>query len=89
VSVNAPGCTTASAGAVTTSGQSIVVSSLTLAANTSVVVDYGATAGGSCANGDGASPPAAPGTSVFAAEAMSSAAGTLTPLRASPAVTIT
>jgi hypothetical protein len=89
VSVNAPGCTTTSAGAVTTSGQSIVVSDLTLAANTSVVVDYGATAGGSCASGDGASAPAAPGTSVFAAEAMSSAAGTLTPLGASPAVTIT
>ncbi len=88
VTTNGAGCTTALSGTVTTSGQTIVVSGLTLPANTSVVVDYGATAGGSCAAGDGAAAPSTPGASTFSATERSTPEGTLTTIGASPIVIV-
>jgi hypothetical protein len=86
VSASASGCTTSSVGAITISGQTITWSNLTVPANTSVTLTYGATSGGNCAGGDGAFAPPAPQLSVFTAEEISSAGGSWTPIAESPAV---
>ena len=88
ITTNGPGCTTAVSGTLTTSGQTIILSGLTLAANTSAVVDYGATAGGGCAAGDGVAAPPAPGAVTFSAREMSTPDGALTAIAASPTVIV-
>jgi hypothetical protein len=88
VTGNAAGCATSTRGTVTTSGSNIVVSNLTVAANTSVVIDYGATAGGACGGGDGVTAPPVPAAYAFSAQETSTADGTFTPLGASPLVIV-
>ena len=88
VTTDAPGCTASSVGTVTTSGQTIVVSGLTLAANTSAVISYGANSRGSCTAGDGAVAPLIAGPSTFTGEEMSTVDGVLTPLATAPALSV-
>jgi hypothetical protein len=88
VAGDAPGCTAASAGTVSTDGQTIVLSGLTLRADTSAVITYGATSGGGCAPGDGAAAPSAAGTGSFAGEEASTPSGTLSALGAPATVTV-
>jgi hypothetical protein len=84
----ATGCTTATAGVVTTSGQTIVISDLTLAANNSLTVTYGAESGGACAeNGAATSLPGSVAEAV-SAEEMSTPAGTLTSIIDDPTVQV-
>jgi len=79
-----PGYVTASAGTVSTSGQTITISDLTLTGN-AVVIKYGSRAGG----GPGAIAPAATGSQTWTTTARSSANGTNTALAAgSPQVTV-
>jgi hypothetical protein len=86
---NAPGCTTASAGTVSVSGQVITVSALTLASSGTVTITYGAVSGGSCTSADGATSPSSAGTSTFAAQQAGTSGGMLTALAASPSITVT
>ena len=88
VATNASACTVATTGTIGTSGQTIIVSDLSLAANTSVVITYGATSGGNCSADDGVTAPPSSGTSTFTAEEMSTADGTLSTIAVSPTVTI-
>ena len=88
VTTNAIGCTVATQGTVTTSGQTIVISDLSLAGNTSAVIIYGATAGSNCSLGDAATAGSTSGTNIFTAEEMSTAGGTLTTIAVSPTVTV-
>ncbi len=67
VTTDTAGCTTATNGAVTTSGQTIEVS-LTLPPNGRTVVSYGATLGGPCAPADGATAPATTGAPIWQAQ---------------------
>ena len=76
--------TTASSGTVSVSGQTITVSSLTLAGGATVTVTYGSTAGG----GPGATAPVPAGAQTWQAQDKSSAGGTLTNLAASPSITV-
>jgi hypothetical protein len=89
VTTNAVGCTVATVGTVTTSGQTIILSDLSLAANTSAVIIYGSTTGGGCSGGDAATAAPTPGPNAFTAEEMSTAAGTLSAISVSPIVTVT
>lgn len=88
VTTNAIGCTTVTTGTVTTSGPTIIVSNLTLAANTSVVISYGATSGGACTDGDGATAPPTPAMDTFFAQETSTPSGMPTAVGASPAVIV-
>lgn len=88
VTTNGPGCTASSAGTLSTDGQTIVVSGLTLAANRSVVISYGAQSGGDCSAGDGATAPNLPGAGAFAGSEASSATGTLIPLPDPPTIEV-
>jgi hypothetical protein len=82
------GCTSASVGAVSTSGQTITVSNLTLGSGASTVVSYGATSGGACTAGDGATATATTGAQTWQGQEKSSAGGTLTNVGASPSITV-
>jgi len=88
VTTNASACTAATTGTIGTSGQTIIVSNLNLAANTSAVITYGATSGGNCSADDGVTAPPSSGTSTFTAEEMSTEDGTLSTIAASPTITI-
>lgn len=81
-----PGCTAASAGVVATNGQTIVVSALTLAANASLTVTYGAESGGQCAGGDAATLLPGSATEPVSVEEMSTPGGALTPVVADSTV---
>ncbi len=82
------GCTSATAGTVSTSSQTITVGNLTLAASGTTVVTYGATSGGACVSGDGATAPATTGAQVWQGKETSSSGGTLTNLASSPSITV-
>ena len=87
-SLAGPGCATASSGTVATSGAAIVVSGLTLGANKSLTITYGATGGGSCGAGDGASAPDADAARSFAGAEASSPGDSPSPLASSPEVAV-
>jgi hypothetical protein len=78
-----PGYVTAGSGTVSVVGGDIQISGLTLFGG-SLRLQYGSRAGG----GPGALVPATPGPQTFAVQQRSSAGGTLTPLSASPDVTV-
>lgn len=86
---NAPGCTTASTGALSIgAGQVIQVSALTLAGNPPLTVTYGATSGGNCGSGDGVPAPSAAGSATFTTKEKSTTGGTLTAISSSPIVSV-
>jgi hypothetical protein len=89
VTTNAAGCTTASTGTVSTSGQTITVSSLTLSGGSTTVITYGATSGGSCASGDGATATSTLGAQTWQGQESSTAGGSAANLASSPSITIT
>src|SRR5438128_1915288 len=78
------GYTAASSGSVSVSGQTITVSSLTLAAGNTFTVTYGDTSGG----GPGATATASTGAQTWQAQEKSTSGGTLTNLGSSPSVTV-
>ena len=88
VTTDAAGCTTATHGTVTTDGQAITVS-LTLPSNGQVIVSYGATAGGSCAEGDGAEAPTITGAPLWQAQVRLRPGSTFTNLSSSFAIDVT
>jgi hypothetical protein len=77
------GYVTASAGTVSTAGQTITVSGLSLFGN-AVTITYGSKAGG----GAGALAPTTPGPHTWFARERSSSTGTITPLFISPQITV-
>jgi hypothetical protein len=98
VTTAAPGCVSGGyPGVIATSPQTITLFNLTLAENATVMFTYGAKSGGSftgamCGANGGAVAPTAAGTYTFTAQQKSSndfAAGILTAIAGSPAVTIT
>jgi hypothetical protein len=84
-----PGCTTSSAGTLAFTGQTIEVTGLTLPTSGTLTVTYGATTGGACTAGSGATAQATAGTATFTTTQKSTAGGTLTALATSPVVTVT
>ncbi len=88
VASDAPGCTSATVGTVTTSEQTITVSAVTLPPNGQLVIAYGAVAGGFCTAADAATAPATPGAPVWQAEVTLTAGGPSTNLRSSPAIRV-
>jgi len=88
VTANALGCVSASAGTVTVAGRSIAVTGLTLAADATVVISYGATSGGSCAPDDGAASPLTSGAASWQAKERSTAGGPLVALPSSPSIDV-
>src|SRR5207247_8443213 len=78
------GYTTASKGTVSVAGQTITVSSLTLAGGATMTVTYGATSGG----GPGATASATTGAQTWQAQQKSRSTGTLTNLGSSPSITV-
>jgi hypothetical protein len=88
VTIDAAGCTTATAGSVTTSGQAITVSTLTLPPNGQLAIAYGATSGGSCSALDGATAPSTPGAPVWQPKVTLSRGGPSTSLRSPPAIQV-
>ena len=84
VTTNAPGCTTVSTGTLAVGGQTITVSSLTLAANATTTITYGASTGGSCGANGGATASSTVGNYTFTTQEKSTSGGTLTNLAASP-----
>jgi fibronectin-binding autotransporter adhesin len=88
VITSAPGCVSATVGTVATSGQTITVSGLSLAAGSSTVITYGATSGGACTAGDGATATATTGAASWQGQEKSTAGGSLVTLGASPSITV-
>jgi hypothetical protein len=88
VTVDAVGCTTATAGSVTTSGQAITVSALTLPPNGRLGIVYGATSGGSCTALDGATAPSTPGAPVWQPKVTLTPGGPSTSLPSPPAIQV-
>ena len=82
------GCTTASSGTLAFAGQTIQVTGVTLATAGTLTLTYGATSGGLCTAGSGATAQPGAGTAVFSTVHKTTAAGTLTALGASPSVTV-
>ena len=80
----AAGYTTSTAGSVSVAGQTITVSSLTLAGAATVDVVYGATGGG----GPGAVATTTPGAQIWQGKQRSTGSGSLVDLGASPSVTV-
>src|SRR5207244_6869791 len=78
------GYTTASTGTVSASGQTITVSSVTVAGGSTFTITYGATSGG----GPGATAPASAGSATWQAKEKSTSGGTLTNLGPSPSVNV-
>ena len=85
---DALGCTAATVGTVTASGQAIVVSALTLPPNGQTVITYGATSGGSCAAGDGATASSTPGAPIWQLKVTLRDGGPFTNLRSSPSIDV-
>src|SRR5439155_21793622 len=79
-----PGYTTANTGSLSVSGQTITVSSVTLAGGATMTITYGSTASG----GPGATAPVTAGAQSWTTQERSSAGGTLTNLAASPSITV-
>ncbi len=77
------GDTTASSGTVSVSGQTIQVTGLTLAGGSTLTVVYGSGGGGA-----GVAVPGTMGVSTFRVQEQSTSGGTLTPLGASPTVSV-
>jgi hypothetical protein len=88
VATAAPGCTTSSLGKVSTSGQTITISGLTLSAAATDTITYGAVSGGACVAGDGATASASAGSATWQAQQRSTAGGALTNLAASPSIAV-
>src|SRR5207247_2289898 len=78
------GYTTASTGTVSVSGQTITVSSVTLAGGATTTITYGATSGG----GPGATATTTAGSATWQAKEKSTSGGTLTNLGTSPSVNV-
>jgi hypothetical protein len=88
VTTDALGCTVATVGTVTTKGQAILVSALTLAPNGQTVITYGATSGGACAGGDGATASSIAGAPVWQVQVTLHEGGPFTNLRSSPSIDV-
>jgi hypothetical protein len=88
VTTNAVGCTASTVGAVATRDQVITVSALTLAPTGQTLISYGATSGGSCAPGDGATASSVPGAPVWQAQMTLSPGGPFTNLPSSPSIDV-
>jgi hypothetical protein len=88
VTTNAGGCTTSTAGTVTTHDQVITVSGLTLPPTGQTLISYGATSAGSCAPGDGATASSMPGAPVWQAQMTLSPGGPFTNLPSSPSINV-
>jgi hypothetical protein len=89
------GCTTATGGSLVTSGQTITVSNLNMQEGGKLAVVYGqlasygsATGAQTCAFGDGATASTTAGASVFTTAASLGTGESLTPLSASPTITV-
>ena len=78
------GYSTSTAGTLSVAGQTITVSSLTLAGGATATITYGSTAGG----GPGATASSSTGAQTWQAQEKSIAGGSLTNLGASPSVTV-
>ena len=83
-----PSETGATVGTVTTSGQTITVSDLTLPPSGQTVIVYGTVDGGRCTAADGATAPATPGAPVWQTEVSLSPGGPSTNLSSSPAIRV-
>ena len=81
---SAAGYTTASAGTVGVSSQTITISGITLSGGSTFTITYGSTAGG----GGGATAPSTAAAQTWQAQEKSSSGGTLTNLGSSPAITV-
>jgi len=88
VTSDAPGCTTATVGTVTTSGQTITVSAVTLPPNGQMVIACGDGDGGRCTATDAATAPATTGTPVWQTKVRLSPGGPSTNLSSSPAIRV-
>jgi hypothetical protein len=88
VTTDALGCTVATVGTVTTRGQAIIVSALTLPPKGQTVITYGATSGGSCTAGDGATASATAGAPVWQLRVTWHEGGPFTNLRSSPSIDV-
>jgi hypothetical protein len=88
VTSDAPGCTSATVGTVTTSGQTITVTAVTLPPTGQLVLTYGAVSGGLCTAADAATAPATPGAPVWQADMTLTADGPSTNLPSSPAIRV-
>jgi hypothetical protein len=84
--IDAVGCTTATAGRLTTNGQAITVSTLTLPPNGQLGIRYGATSGGSCTALDGATAPSTPGAPVWQPKVTLTRGGPSTSLPSPPVI---
>jgi hypothetical protein len=82
------GCTTATAGTLTTDGQTISVTALTLPPYAQLVISYGATSGGRCTSGDGATAAPTPGAPVWQLQATLREGGPFTNLPSSPSISV-
>lgn len=85
---DAKGCAAASAGTVTASGQAVVVSGLTLSGGERLEIAYGATAGGACTPGDGATAPSTPGAPLWQVQSILRPGMPFTNLPSSVAITV-
>jgi hypothetical protein len=88
VTTDALGCTVATVGTVTTSAHAVTVSPLTLPPNGQTVVTYGATTGGSCTSGDGATASSTAGAPVWQVRVTLREGAPFTNLRASPSIDV-
>jgi hypothetical protein len=88
VTADAVGCTTATIGAVTTSGAAITVSALTLPPGGQTVIDYGARSGDACTASDGATAPSTAGAPVWQARVTLTPGGPFTNLSTSPSIPV-
>src|SRR5204862_484127 len=78
------GYTTSSAGPLSVSGQTITISSLTLAGGSTFTVTYGSTAGG----GPGATATSSTGSQTWTTQEKSTAGGSLTDIASQPSITV-
>jgi hypothetical protein len=86
---DAAGCATATTGSLSTSGQTIIVSALTLPPHHRLVIDYGATSGGPCRSLDGATAPSTAGNPIWQVKVALSRGAASTDLTASPYIRVT
>jgi hypothetical protein len=82
------GCTTTTAGSLSTSGQTITVSALTLPAHGRLAIVYGSVSAGSCSALDGAAAPSAPGNPIWQVKVALRNGAPSTDLTASPYVRV-
>jgi IPT/TIG domain len=95
VLTNAPGCTTSTAGKLATGNGTITVSGLNLSKGDTVAIVYGelasygsSTGAQTCAFGDGATAPAASGTSTFSAKVSPSGGSNMVSVTKQPTLTV-